>query len=104
MFNTQTPHRFEKIVNVASLLIFVIGLAAVTVLALTNTPPALQINVLQALLFDGDYNPFLTIMILVFPVVIAMVILKTICVFLFNQFWVKEGEVKIPYAYKIRWR
>ncbi|MCP4424214.1 MAG: hypothetical protein GY803_06975 [Chloroflexi bacterium] len=104
MFNTQTPHRFEKIVNAASLVLFVIGLAAAAVLALSNTPPALQINLLQALLLEGEYNPFLTIMILVFPIVIVVVILKTICVFLFNQFWLKEGEPKIPYAYKLRWR
>lgn len=104
MFNYQTNHRFEKVVNGLFLLLFVISLAVMTWLTLTNTPPAFQINVLQALLLDGEYMPFLTILILIIPVVIGLMVLKTVCVFLFNQFWVKEGETKIPYAYKIRWR
>lgn len=104
MFNTQTSHRFEKFINASFLLLFAFGLAVATWLTVSHTAPARQINVLQALFLDGQHMPLLTIMVLIFPIVLALIILKTVCVFLFNHFWLKEGEEKIPYAYKIRWR
>ena len=86
------------------LLVFIIGFGAAVILSLNNSPPALQLNILQAFLLNGEYMPLVSALILAFPLLIGIAIVKSICILLFNLFFVKQGEPKIPLAYKIRWK
>jgi hypothetical protein len=102
MFNTQTDYKFEKFVNGLFLVLTMGTLAVTTLLALSDTSPAAQVNIWQALLLDGSYYPVFTAIILWLPIVLLLMLVKTMIVFMFNILFAKDGK-KIPYAYKVRW-
>ena len=102
MFNNQTDYLFEKIINAIFLILFIIGLGTTVILAISNTSPARELNILQATLMDGSYFPVLSALLLVIPFVIFIMVSKLVLVLFFNLLFAKDGK-KIPYFYKLRW-
>lgn len=101
---SKTDYRFEKLVNLTSLIVIMLGFAVAAWYTIADISPAYEINTLQAIMLEGDYFPILTIIMLVLPLIAVVLVIKTVLVFLFNTVVVNPGEPKIPYFYKIRWK
>ncbi len=99
----QTDYKFEWILNIFFGILAILLLVGTAVLTLFNLPPADLINAWQYAIVQDGYYPILTIFVLFIPTVIPIFVLKMVFIFIFNTFFVKNGEPKIPYFYKLRW-
>ena len=100
----QTDYKFEYVINLVLLIVTMLIFAGIAILTIFEIPPAVYISAMQAMILDGAYYPILTIFVLFIPSFIPIIILKLGCILIFNLFFVKEGEPKIPYFYKVRWQ
>ncbi|MEM7333035.1 MAG: hypothetical protein AAF490_13180 [Chloroflexota bacterium] len=99
----QTEYKFERFLNIFFGIIAILFLLGVAILSIFDLPPASIINALQFAMIGDGYYPILTIGILFIPIIIPLLLLKMVFILIFNTFFVKDGDPKIPYFYKPRW-
>ena len=99
----QTDYKFELILNILFGTTAILLLIGAAIFAIFDLPPADLINAWQVAILTDGYYPILTIAVLFLPAVIPLLLMKVFFIFIFNTFFVKNGEPKIPYLYKLRW-
>lgn len=99
----QTDYLFEKVLNYCVGGVTILLFTGILLAAIFNVPPTTYINDWQLSILGDSYYPFLTAVTLFLPLFIPIVLIKCLCILIFNTFFVKNGEPKIPYTYKMRW-